>query len=80
MVKNLFKLYGNQTSLLYKTIILKIIEAMFYASGFGFIYFTLRDLLAGNLTPQSGLYYVLGYFASLVLAYTVNNIQKYSLT
>ncbi|MGV8146585.1 MAG: ABC transporter ATP-binding protein [Alkaliphilus sp.] len=80
MVKNLFKLYGNQTSLLYKTIILKIVEAMLYASGFGFIYFTLRDLLAGNLTPQLGLYYVLGYLASLVLAYTVNNIQKYSLS
>ena len=77
MFKKLFALYGEQSPLLYKTAFLKILESMFLGSGFGFIYLTIRDLLAGTLSQQLALHYVLGFLFSLVIAYIINNIQKY---
>ena len=77
MFKKLFALYGEQSPLLYKTALLKFIESMFLGSGFGFIYLTIRDLLTGTLAQQLALYYVLGFLLSLLLAYIINNIQKY---
>jgi len=77
MFKKLFALYGEQSHLLYKTVLIKILESLFLGSAFAFIYLTMRDLLAGTLSQQSALLYVLGFLLSLVIAYIMNNIQKY---
>lgn len=79
MIKKLFKLFGNQRNLLYKTLLLKTIESLFLGSGFGFIYLTIKNLLDGTLSHQIALHYLIGFFASLVIAYLINNIQKYKL-
>lgn len=77
MFKNLFKLYGTQSHLLYKTAILKIFESMFLGSSFGIIYLTIRDLLAGTLSQQLALYYAIGFLFFILLTYTMDTIQKY---
>ncbi|NKQ39707.1 MAG: hypothetical protein HF967_09640, partial [Methanosarcinales archaeon] len=79
MFKNLFKLYGAQSHLLYKTAILKIFESMFLGSSFGIIYLTIRDLLAGTLSQQLAIYYVIGFLFFILLAYTMDTIQKYTI-
>ena len=79
MFKNLLKLYGTQKHLLYKTILLKIVEFMFLGSSFVFIYLTITNLFTDALTQQLGIYYVLGFLLCLGLAYTVDNTQRYSI-
>ncbi|MCL0063348.1 hypothetical protein M1N11_04210 [Peptococcaceae bacterium] len=79
MFKKMLKLYGAQSHLLYKTVLLKTIEAMFLGSAFAFIYLTIRDLLTGTLSQQLAIYYVLGFLLCLVLAYTMDTIQKYAI-
>ncbi|MCD5406948.1 MAG: ABC transporter ATP-binding protein/permease [Desulfotomaculum sp.] len=79
MFKKLFELYGAQSGLLYKTVLLKILEMIFLGSAFGVIYLTIRDLLAGTLSQQLAIYYVLAFLLCLVLAYTMDTIQKYAL-
>ena len=41
-------------------------------------YLTIRDLLAGTLSQQLALHYVLGFLLSLVIAYIINNISNSS--
>ena len=77
MFKKLFALYGEQSHLLYKTAFLKTLESMFLGSGFGFIYLTIRDLLAATLSQQLALHYVLGFLLSLVMAYIIKLINNF---
>ena len=79
MLKKLLRLYGTQRHLLYKSALLKTVEYMFLGSGFAFLYLTIRDLLAGTLILQLAIYYVLGFLLCLGLAYTMDNIYRYSI-
>lgn len=42
-------------------------------------YLTIRDLLAGTLSQQLGIYYVVGFLVCVALVYTMDNIEKYSI-
>ena len=77
MFKKLLKIYGTQAHLLYKVVLLRIVESIFLGSAFAFIYLTISNLLAATLTQQLASYYVLGFLLCLGLAYTMDNIQGY---
>ena len=77
MFKKISVLFGDKSSLLYKMAIAKAVESFFLSIGFALIYFTIKNLLANTLSQELALSYLLGFFASIILAYLVNNLNKY---